>query len=321
MKEFDLIKRFFAEQSVQRKDVLLGVGDDCAIVTTDEKHHIAVTTDTLVAGVHFFEDAEPRSIGHKAIAVNLSDLAAMGAEPAWVSLAVTLPSVDENWLKEFAAGVFELTEYYNVKLIGGDTTSGPLSITVTAQGLTPTTKHLARSGATAGDWIYVTGELGDAALALRYLQGKLDVDSAYRDQILTKLHYPKPKILAGQLIREYASAAIDLSDGLIGDLNHICNASNVGANLVIDAIPLSKAMLDSVSHEQAVKLALAGGDDYELLFTVSEDNKVGVETALNNAGVKHYCIGQLNGTAKITTTLNNKPAQFDAKAFEHFSND
>ncbi|NMP32969.1 thiamine-phosphate kinase [Thalassotalea sp. M1531] len=321
MKEFDLIKRYFAEQPVQRKDVLLGIGDDCAIVVADDKHHIAITTDTLVSGVHFFEDTDPRAIGHKSIAVSLSDLAAMGAEPSWISLAISMPSIDEDWVEQFCAGVFELSEYYNVQLIGGDTTSGPLSITVTAQGLTPVDKRLTRAGANAGDWIYVTGEIGDAALALQYLLKNVAVEEVYRDQLLTKLHYPKPKVLAGQLLKEYASSAIDLSDGLIGDLNHICQASNVGANLVLDSIPLSQALVETLGLEQGVKLALNGGDDYELLFTVSEDNKVGMETALNNANVKHTCIGQLNGNDKITTTLDNQPIQIDAKGFEHFLHD
>ena len=321
MTEFDLIKRFFAEQPVQRKDVLLGIGDDCAIVTTNEKQHIAVTTDTLVAGVHFFEDAEPRAIGHKSLAVSLSDLAAMGAEPSWISIALTLPKVDEAWVSEFCAGVFELAEYYNVQLIGGDTTSGPLSITVTAQGLTPADKRLTRAGARAGDWLFVTGDLGDGALALNYLLNKVEVESAYREQIIDKLLYPKPRVLAGQLIREYATAAIDLSDGLIGDLQHICEASNVGANIVLEDLPLSAALTETLPLEQAQQLALSGGDDYELLFTVTEDNKVGIETALNNAGIKHSCIGQLNGNGKITTTLNNQAVKINAKAFEHFSNE
>jgi len=321
MKEFDLIKRYFAEQPVQRKDVLLGIGDDCAIVVPDEKHHIAITTDTLVSGVHFFDDTEPRAIGHKSIAVSLSDLASMGAEPSWISLAITLPKIDEQWVAEFSAGVFELAEYYNVQLIGGDTTSGPLSITVTAQGLTPTSKRLTRSGAHAGDWIYVTGEIGDAALALQYLLGKINVEEVYRDAIISKLHYPKPRVLAGQLLKEYASSAIDLSDGLIGDLAHICKASNVGANIVLDSLPLSQALRETLEHEKSIAMALAGGDDYELLFTVSEDNKVGMETALKSANIKHTCIGQLNANGKITTTLNNKPVQLDVSAFEHFSHE
>ncbi|MFD2168212.1 thiamine-phosphate kinase [Thalassotalea euphylliae] len=321
MKEFDLIKRFFAEQSVQRKDVLLGIGDDCAVIVPDERHHIAITTDTLVAGVHFYENADPRAIGHKALAVNLSDLAAMGAEPAWMSLAITLPKVDEVWLEQFSAGVFELAEYFNIQLIGGDTTQGPLSITITAQGLTSLDKKLSRNGAKAGDWIYVTGEVGDAALGLKHLQGQIELASVHRDDVLNKLHYPKPRVLAGQLIREFGSAAIDISDGIISDLGHICSASGVGANIVLDDLPLSTAMLDTLPQQEAVKLALTGGEDYELLFTVSETNKVGLETALVNAGIKHTCIGQLNGNDKITTTLNSEPIQIDSKGYEHFSNE
>ncbi|WP_281556626.1 thiamine-phosphate kinase [Thalassomonas sp. RHCl1] len=319
MKEFELIKHFFAEQIVKRKDVLLGIGDDCALIQPGERQHIAVTTDTLVAGVHFPLETEPRAIGHKAIAVNLSDLAAMGAEPAWVSLALTLPEADEAWLKEFCAGVFELCEYYNVQLIGGDTTQGPLSITVTAQGITPADKYLLRSGAKSGDWLYVTGELGDAALALKHLQGKVKIEEVFTEQVMTKLNYPKPRVLAGQALKEYASSAIDLSDGLISDLQHICQASKVGANLVLDALPLSKVMTDTLKQQQAIELALSGGDDYELLFTVAEDNKVGMETSLAHAGINITCIGQINGSEKITTTLDNKPVSISSRGFEHFS--
>ncbi|REL26141.1 thiamine-phosphate kinase [Thalassotalea euphylliae] len=319
MKEFDLIKRFFAEQPVRRKDVHLGIGDDCALVSAGEQHHIAVTTDTLVAGVHFFEDADPRAIGHKSLAVSLSDLAAMGAEPSWISLAISMPSIDEHWVRAFCTGVFELSEYYNVQLIGGDTTAGPLSITVTAQGLLPANKALSRGGAVNGDWLYVTGELGDAALALQFLKGNADVAREDQEALLEKLHYPKPRVLAGQILKEYASAAIDLSDGLLGDLGHICQASQLGANVVLDDLPISNALSANVGAEQAREFALAGGDDYELLFTVSQDNKVGMETALSNAGVKYTCIGQLNKSMKITTTLDSHPVPINAKGFEHFS--
>lgn len=319
MKEFELIKRYFAEQSVKRKDVLLGIGDDCAILAPQEMQNIAITTDTLVAGVHFPKDTTPRAIGHKAVAVNLSDLAAMGAEPNWISLAITLPEINEDWVSEFCAGVFELCEYFNVELIGGDTTQGPLSITITAQGVTPADKHLARSGAKSGDWIYVTGELGDAALALQHIKNEVSVEQSFQAQIQDKLDFPKPRVLAGQLLREYASSAIDISDGLLADLNHICEMSSVGANIVLDDIPLSNAMLNTLSNEKAIELALNGGDDYELLFTVSEDNKVGMETAIANAGTTVTCIGQLNGSDKITTTLNSKPVDIKKSGFEHFS--
>ena len=319
MKEFDVIKRFFSGQSVKRKDVVLGIGDDCALIQPSERQHIAVTTDTLVAGVHFPLQTSPRAIGHKSVAVSLSDLAAMGAEPSWISLALTLPKADKDWLSEFCAGVFELCEFYNVQLIGGDTTQGPLSVTVTAQGLTPIDKHISRSGAKAGDWLYVTGELGDAALALRHSQGKIVIEDVYKAQVMTKLDYPKPRVLAGQSLREYASSAIDLSDGLISDLGHICQASGVGANIVLDDLPISGILRDTLGSEKAVELALSGGDDYELLFTVSEDNKVGMETALAHSGTAVTCIGQLNGSEKITTTLDNKPVPISTSGFEHFS--
>lgn len=319
MKEFELIKRFFTEQAIKRKDVLLGIGDDCALVTPAERQNIAITTDTLVAGVHFPHETSARAIGHKSIAVNLSDLAAMGAEPSWVSLALTMPEVDLPWIEEFCRGVFDLCEFYNVQLIGGDTTQGPLSITVTAQGLTPIDKHITRSGAKAGDWIYVTGEIGDAALALKGIFKEVDIAPEYQESVRKSLDFPPPRILAGQALREYASSAIDLSDGLISDLGHICAASKVGANIVLEDLPISNALRDTVGMEKAFDIALVGGDDYELLFTVSEDNRVGMETALANSGNTITCIGQLNGSEKITTTLDSKPVAINAKSFEHFS--
>lgn len=319
MKEFELIKRFFTEQAIKRKDVLLGIGDDCALISPSERQNIAVTTDTLVAGVHFPHETSARAIGHKSIAVNLSDLAAMGAEPTWISLAITMPEIDTQWIEEFCVGVFELCEFYNVQLIGGDTTQGPLSITVTAQGLTPVDKHITRSGAKAGDWLYVTGEIGDAALALKGINNEVNIAKEYLESIRHSLDFPRPRILAGQALREYASAAIDLSDGLISDLGHICAASKVGANIVLEDLPISNALRDTVGMEEAFEIALVGGDDYELLFTVSEDNRVGMETALANSGNTITCIGQLNGSEKITTTLDSKAVAINAKSFEHFS--
>jgi thiamine-monophosphate kinase len=319
MKEFELIKHFFTEQAVKRKDVLLGIGDDCAVVSNTGNQNIVVTTDTLVAGVHFPLGTTPKAIGHKAVAVNLSDIAAMGAKPSWISLAITLPEVNDEWLTEFCAGAFELCEFYNVQLIGGDTTQGPLSITITAQGLTPEDKYLSRSGAKSGDWLYVTGDLGDAALALQYLKEQPLLDSDIVEQVQKKLDYPRPRVLAGQMLREYASAAIDISDGLLADLGHLCQASNVGANIVLDAIPLSDAMKKSQLLDESLHFALNGGDDYELLFTVSEDNKVGMETAMSHASVGITCIGQINASQTISTTLNNKPVPIKSTGFQHFT--
>lgn len=319
MKEFELIKTYFTEQSVNRKDVLLGIGDDCALIQPSERQNIAITTDTLVAGVHFPENTPPRAIGHKAVAVNLSDLASMGAEPSWMSVAITLPRIDEEWVAEFCRGMFELCEYYNVQLIGGDTTQGPLSITITAQGLVPQDKQICRSGAKAGDWLYVTGELGAAALALKHYYGKVKLAPELLQKTMERLDFPQPRVLAGQALREYASSAIDLSDGLLADLNHVCQASAVGANIVLDNLPISPGIIELLGQEQAFDLALSGGDDYELLFTVNEDNKVGMETALLDMGIKLTCIGQLNGSDKITTTLNNKPTEIHIRGYEHFS--
>ncbi|GHE80505.1 thiamine-phosphate kinase [Thalassotalea profundi] len=319
MKEFELIKKYFTEQAVKRKDVLIGVGDDCAIVTPSEKQNIAIATDTLVAGVHFPVNTSPRAIGHKAVAVNLSDLAAVGAEPSWVSVAITLPEIDEEWIDEFCKGLFELCEYYNVQVIGGDTTQGPLSITITAQGLVPAGQEMLRTGAKSGDWIYVTGELGDAALALSHILGKETLEQAIFEKVKQRLDYPTPRVLAGQALRNYASSAIDLSDGLMADLSHICGASGLGANIVLEKLPLSDSLVEALGEEKAIETALAGGDDYELLFSVSEDNKVGLETALGHTGVKFTCIGQFNPSEKITTTLNSKPTAINVKGFEHFA--
>ncbi|MFT4725140.1 MAG: thiamine-monophosphate kinase [Colwellia sp.] len=319
MKEFEVIRRYFTEQVVKRKDVYLGIGDDCALVTPGERQHIAVTTDTLVAGVHFPLNTSPRAIGHKSIAVNLSDLAAMGAEPSWLSLALTLPEIDENWINEFCDGVFDLCEFYNVQLIGGDTTQGPLSITITAQGQIPFGQHISRSGAKAGEWLYVTGEIGAANLALQHIQGKVTVAAKYQQEIQKRLDFPKARVLAGQALRKYATSAIDLSDGLVADLAHICNASGVGANIFLDALPLSAALSDTVGIDAAYDIALEGGDDYELLFSVTEDNRVGMETALANTGNKITCIGQLNGSGKITTTLNKKAVDIKVQSYQHFS--
>lgn len=319
MKEFDLIKTYFKEQSVNRKDVLLGIGDDCALIAPSEKQNIAITTDTLVSGVHFPENTRPRAIGHKAIAVNLSDLAAMGADPSWVSVAITLPSVDEEWLGEFCTGMFDLCEYYNVQLIGGDTTQGPLSITVTAQGLVPHNQQITRAGAKAGDWVYVTGELGGAALALKHYFKTIELAPDILNVVQERLDFPTPRVLAGQALRKYASSAIDLSDGLIADLKHICDASSVGANIVLDTLPLPAEVVQAIGTESAIELAMSGGDDYELLFTVNEDNKVGMEMALTDMGIKLNCIGQLNGSEKVTATLNEKSVEVTATGYQHFA--
>jgi thiamine-monophosphate kinase len=277
LSEFKLIERYFAKHASASqnpdKDIVLGIGDDAALLTIPAGMELAVSVDTLVAGVHFPVDTCPRDIGHKALAVGLSDMAAMGAEPRWLTLALTLPQADEVWLKGFSEDFFKLAESYNAHLIGGDTTRGPLSITVQVQGLVPAGQSFLRAAACPGDHIYVTGELGDAALALRALQGvaKLPVEQAA--YLLTRLNRPEPRIAAGLALRGIARAAIDISDGLAADLGHILTASGVGATLDLTQLPLSASVRAVVAETGDWHLPLSGGDDYEVCFTVPEQNQ------------------------------------------------
>ncbi|MCY7295884.1 thiamine-phosphate kinase [Alteromonas sp. a30] len=320
MKEFDIIGHFFQPRSYQRHDVAIGIGDDCAVTSVPEGQQLATTTDTLVEGVHFPKETSARAIAHKAVAVNLSDLAAMGAEPAWVSLSLSLPHVDKDWLGEFSSTLQELTEYYSIQLIGGDTVKGPLSITITAQGFLPEGQALRRSKAKPGDWVYVTGTLGDAALGLDLAFGQAEAPMHHKNYLLNRLNMPTPRVLAGTQLRRIANACIDVSDGLISDLKHILYASQVGATIHVEKLPLSEAMQESANEEKALQYALTGGDDYELLFTISEEQKGKLDVALANCNVSATCIGQLNGTPdKLELKYNQAPFQIDSEGFQHFA--
>jgi len=261
--EFDVIARYFDRYKHSRRDVQLGIGDDCALLTVAEKQVLAISTDTLVEGTHFLPTIDPADLAYKALAVNISDLAAMGADPAWLSLALTLPKVDEPWLAAFSDSLFEQLNYYDMQLIGGDTTRGSLSLTLTVHGLVPAGRALTRSGARVGDWIYVSGTLGDSAAGLALLQNRLTVtDEDDRRALLARHLRPQPRVLHGQALRDLANAAIDISDGLVSDLGHILKASACGARIDLDAIPYSDAMRRQVAPEQALKWALTGGEDY-----------------------------------------------------------
>jgi len=319
--EFDLIARYFNRYRTARRDVQLGIGDDCALLTVAEKQLLAVSTDTLVEGIHFLKTIDPADLGYKALAVNLSDLAAMGADPAWVSLALTLPEVNTDWLEAFSDSLFEQLNYYGMQLIGGDTTRGPLSMTLTIQGLIPMDRALTRGGASVGDWIFVTGSLGDSAAGLAILLEQLDVkDAAHRETLLKRHLRPTARILQGQALRGFASSAIDISDGLISDLKHVLNASGCGARLDLDALPLSPALLESVDREQALKWALTGGEDYELCFTVPEINRGALDVALSHLGVDFTCIGQIAPLSEGMKFLRSgEPVELDWNGFDHFS--
>ena len=320
MKEFSVIEDFFKKKGPQRKDVLLGIGDDCAITQVPAGQSLATTTDTLISGVHFSPETSAHAIAQKAIAVNLSDLAAMGAEPAWLSLSLSLPSIDKAWLAEFSRGLHELTDYYSIDLIGGDTVQGPLVITVTAQGFVPLDQALTRSKAMPGDFLYVTGFLGDAGLGLEIEQKQTTLsNSAHAEYLLNRLHYPSPRMLMGSSLRRLATSCIDLSDGLISDLQHVLNASNCGACINVNNLPLSSAMLESVELDSAINYALSSGDDYELLFTVGEEHKGKLDIVLANCNVPVTCIGQCNGiSGKLKLHADNQPYVYKGKGYEHF---
>jgi thiamine-monophosphate kinase len=320
MKEFELINRYFKGRGITRRDVNLGIGDDCALVTVPPNCQLAVTTDTLVAGVHFFDDISPRALGHRVLAVNLSDLAAMGAEPTWVSVALTLPSIDQQWIEEFAEGMHEIAEYFNVQIIGGDTTQGPLSITVCAKGTVPEGKALRRSGAKVGDWIFVTGPLGDAGLAIEVRKQGLKIEPEHLKYINNRFDFPTPRVAAGQVLRGLASSAIDISDGLLADLAHILDMSHVSATINIDSIPASDAMRSSLDFEQQLRFILNYGDDYELLFTVPDNKKSMLDLNLRQYGVDAKCIGQIkSGDGKIELFHQGEKFNFEQHGFEHFA--
>ncbi|RKQ40876.1 thiamine-phosphate kinase [Enterobacter sp. R1(2018)] len=319
--EFSLIARYFDRVRSTRRDVETGIGDDCALLSVAEKQLLAISTDTLVSGIHFLPDIDPRDLGYKALAVNLSDLAAMGADPAWLTLAITLPEVDESWLEAFSDSLFEQLDYYDMQLIGGDTTRGPLSLTLGIHGLVPAGRALKRSGARAGDWIYVTGTPGDSAAGLAILQHRLHVADAQQADYLVKRHLrPKPRVLHGQALRNLASSAIDLSDGLISDLSHILKASDCGARIMLDSLPYSDAIRANVEPEQARRWALSGGEDYELCFTVPELNRGALDVAIGNLGVPFTCIGQVAPASEGLQFLDEgKPVSVDLKGYDHFA--
>ncbi|CUA87736.1 thiamine-phosphate kinase [Pseudidiomarina woesei] len=319
--EFDLIETYFTHRLPQRDDVTVGIGDDGAVASVPEKSDLVVVTDTMVQGVHFDQDTPARAIGHKIVAVNLSDLAAMGAEPAWISLALTLPEINDEWLTGFAHGLREICDYYNCQLIGGDTTQGPLSITVTAHGFVPKGKAIRRSGAKPGDWLYVSGTLGDAGLALAARQHRQKLNPDYERRLTERLYFPSARVALGQSLRGIASSAIDVSDGLLADVGHILKASHVGVRISVDELPLSLAVTESLSAEQAITYALTSGDDYELLFTVPEAQRGLFDTVTAHSPSKPVCIGRItNEPELVQLRFGDEPWELPEgiAGFEHF---
>jgi thiamine-monophosphate kinase len=320
LNEFDLINKYFANNTFVRKDVIMGIGDDAAVTQIPENQLLVTTTDTLVESVHFLPNTSANSLAHKAIAVNLSDLASMGAEPSWISLSLSMPDANESWMQGFSQKIAELTEYYSVQLIGGDTVKGPLSITITAQGIVPPESILRRDGAKNGDWIFVTGTLGDAGAGLDILKGKLKIeDIAARDYLVSRHRCPTPRVLAGTTLRRLASACIDISDGLLQDVMHIATASGTGVLIDLEKLPISEELGKNVDKlEQALAYATQSGDDYELLFTVPEEHRTSVQTALDSYAISHTCIGQMTGAVgKLDVRLSEAPYDCGDAALAH----
>jgi thiamine-monophosphate kinase len=319
--EFDIIRQYFTLNEV-RDDVVLGIGDDAAILSVPGNHQLVQSVDTLVAGVHFPTETSPEDIAYKALAVNLSDMAAMGAEPAWFTLAITLPSDDEEWLKAFSKSLFSLAEKYKVQLIGGDTTHGPLSISITINGFVPAGKALTRNTAQVTDKVYVSGTIGDAALALAAWQGQCLLGDESINYLKEKLNRPQPQVELGLLLRDFASACIDISDGLIADLSHITDSSQAGARIYFENIPLSKEFKQNLTDEALiVPLVLSGGDDYQLCFTIPEKNSDEFEKIIKKTNILVTCIGEVGSESGVRCLKDNKEIDISEMGYQHFTND
>jgi len=325
-KEFEIIEQVFRRRVRPRQNVALGIGDDAAITRLPEGSELVTATDALVAGTHFLDDAAARSVGHRCLAVNLSDIAAMGAEPLWASLALGMNRFDRAWLDDFATGFFALAEQAGVTLIGGDTVRGNLFASVTLQGIVPLGQAVRRDGAAAGDLIYVTGYPGDAAAGRLLQTGELavvgtsgSVDTMRAANILAeKFSYPVPRLAAGQDLRGLATAMIDISDGLDVDLGRLLEASGVGAKLDIANIPLSASLRQLMDRRRAIEMALCGGEDYELCFAVPPDKVDILQARADKWDCTLTRLGTVTAGPGLTWTLAGKPFAVPASGFEHF---
>jgi len=313
--EFDLIARFFTRAT---RHAPLGVGDDCALIAPAPGQQLAVTSDMLVEGRHFLSTVDPARLGHKALAVNLSDLAACGAKPLAFTLALSLPAVDERFLDGFAQGLFALADAHGIELVGGDTTAGPLNICITAFGEVPPGQALLRSGARAGDEVWVSGTLGDARLALEAFRGRVSLPGDDFEMARRAMELPQPRVALGLALRGIATSAIDLSDGLAGDLRHVLRRSGVGAVVDVDALPCS-ATLAGLPGELQRTCMLAGGDDYELLFTAAAQRRTAVLQAARQAAVAVTPIGRIVAGGELQwIDAQGRPVEVALGGFDHF---
>jgi thiamine-monophosphate kinase len=311
--EFDLIARIRARAGT-RDDVVLGIGDDAALLAPPPGLQLVVTADTLNAGIHFPHDSAPADIGWKSLAVNLSDLAAMGAAPAWCTLSLSLPQSDATWIDGFLDGFLDLAERHGIALVGGDTTRGPLLISVTAMGLVEPGRALRRDGARVGDDVWVTGTLGDAAGGLARLSG--EPVRALR----ARLDRPSPRVDAGRALRGIATACVDVSDGLLADLGHIASCSGVGAQVDVDALPMSEALRAAFDETACIALQASGGDDYELCFSAPADARDRVEALSSQLGLRITRIGRIEaGEGVQALHADGRPWSSERRGYDHFA--
>lgn len=319
MSEFDLIARYFTRPARPDCATTLGIGDDCALIAPTPGMQLAISSDMLVEGRHFFPDADPRKLGHKCLAVNLSDLAAMGAKPVAFTLALSLPEIQPDWLAAFSQGLFALADRHRCELIGGDTTKGPLNICITIFGEVPAAHALRRDQAQPGDDIWISGSLGDARLALAACNKEYALNAGDFGIASLRLDAPVPRVELGLALRGIAHAAIDVSDGLIGDLGHILDRSKVGAIIDVDALPAGR-ILAQQSAELRRRFALAGGDDYELCFTAPESRRDQVAAAARDSATSVTRVGRIEvGPGIRLTDGDGIPLAMSVASFDHFS--
>jgi thiamine-monophosphate kinase len=317
--EFELIKKYFQDLTDKDPSVKCGIGDDAAIIQVPQDKEVVHSMDTLLEGTHFPVDTSPFDIGYKALAANLSDMAAMGAVPKWVLLSISLPECNEVWIKEFASGFLMLAKQHSVCLIGGDMSRGPLSITLQIQGLVTTGTALKRDGALKDDLIYVTGTLGDAGVGLDIIQGKQSIDNEYEAFFLNSLNRPDVSIEAGLRLGTIANSAIDISDGLIADLEHILDASHVGAEIEVKELPLSESMQQCLVETTAWNYALTSGDDYKLCFTASAAQHELIINTFMEINIPVQCIGKIKSEAGLQLKLpDGTYFEPSGKSYQHF---
>ncbi len=315
--EFDLIAKYFTRAT---PDAMLGVGDDCALLAPSPGMQLAVSSDMLLEGRHFSPQDSPAGIGHKSLAVNLSDLAAMGATPRWATLSIALPEANDAWLTAFARGFFRMADLHGIELVGGDTTRGALTISITVMGEVPPGQALRRDGAQAGDDVWVSGVLGSAAMALAYRQGRLFMEQVDAARVLPALYLPMPRVELGLELRGIAHSAIDISDGLLGDLGHILERSQVGAALEFAALPTLPVVQQYLHEAVARTCVLAGGDDYELCFTAPASKRENVLAAAESAGVAVTRIGRIQAEPGLTVLdADGQALPIDQTGYDHFA--